>query len=98
MRLSLVPQRREFYELYNRAATNAVEISRLLVRMLDHFPNDRDTLTREIKDAEHEGDRLTHDGAQHRLLLRLGLLRLRVVMQQVETSACRDRDRDRDRS
>src|SRR5215203_4850439 len=61
MKLSFVPQRREFYELYNRAATNAVEISRLLVRMLDHFPNDRDTLTREIKDAEHEGDRLTHE-------------------------------------
>ena len=61
MRLSLVPQRREFYALYNRAATNAVEISRLLARMLDDFPNNRDTLTREIKDAEHEGDRLTRE-------------------------------------
>src|SRR5215213_7684582 len=61
MRLSLVPQRREFYALYNRAASNAVEISRLLVRMLEDFPNHRDTLTREIKDAEHEGDRLTRE-------------------------------------
>src|SRR5215210_5563955 len=61
MRLSLVPQRKEFYLLYNRAAANAVAISRLLVRMLNDFPNDRDTLTREIKDAEHEGDRLTHE-------------------------------------
>jgi predicted phosphate transport protein (TIGR00153 family) len=61
MRLSLVPQRREFYALYNRAAANAVEISRLLVRMLDDFPNNRDTLTRQIKEAEHEGDRLTHE-------------------------------------
>src|SRR6187551_3727852 len=61
MRLSLVPQRREFYALYNRAASNAVEIARLLLRMLETFPNDRDTLTREIKDAEHEGDRLTHE-------------------------------------
>jgi predicted phosphate transport protein (TIGR00153 family) len=61
MRFSLVPQRREFYALYNRAASNAVEISRLLVRMLEDFPNDRDTLTRAIKDAEHEGDRLTHE-------------------------------------
>jgi uncharacterized protein len=61
MRLSLVPQRKEFYALYNRAAANAVAISRLLVRMLNDFPNDRDTLTREIKDAEHEGDRLTHE-------------------------------------
>ena len=61
MRLSFVPQRKEFYVLYNRAAANAVAISRLLVRMLNDFPNDRDTLTREIKDAEHEGDRLTHE-------------------------------------
>jgi len=61
MRISLVPQRREFYALYNRAAANVVAISRLLVRMLDDFPNDRDTLTRDIKDAEHAGDRLTHE-------------------------------------
>jgi uncharacterized protein len=60
-RLSLVPQRREFYDLYNRAAENNVGIAGLLVRLLDGFPNDRDTLAREIKDAEHEGDRLTHD-------------------------------------
>src|SRR3989442_9808380 len=60
-RISLVPQRREFYNLYNRASANLVDIARLLVRLLDNFPNDRDTLAREIKDAEHEGDRLTHD-------------------------------------
>src|SRR5712692_2293132 len=59
-RISLVPQRREFYDLYNRASANLVDIARLLVRLLDNFPNDRDTLAREIKDAEHEGDRLTH--------------------------------------
>jgi uncharacterized protein len=60
-RLTLVPQRREFYELYNRAAANNVGVARLLVRLLDGFPNDRDTLGRDIKDAEHEGDRLTHE-------------------------------------
>ncbi len=60
-RISLVPQRREFYALYNAAAANAVEISRLLKRMLDDFPNDRDTLLREIKEAEHAGDRYTHE-------------------------------------
>jgi predicted phosphate transport protein (TIGR00153 family) len=60
-RISLVPQRREFYHLYNDAAANAVEISALLVRMLEGFPNDRDTLARDIKDAEHNGDRLTHE-------------------------------------
>ena len=61
VRLSLVPQRREFYDLYNRAAANSVKIARLLVRLLENFPNDRDTLAREIKEAEHEGDRLTHE-------------------------------------
>src|ERR1043166_9029001 len=60
-RINLVPQRREFYELYNRAAANNVQIARLLVRLLDGFPNDRDTLARALKDAEHQGDRLTHD-------------------------------------
>ena len=60
-RISLVPQRREFYDLYNQAAANNVAIARLLVRLLDGFPNDRDTLARDIKEAEHEGDRLTHE-------------------------------------
>jgi len=60
-RLNLVPQRREFYDLYNRAAANNVAIARLLVRLLERFPNDRDTLARDIKEAEHEGDRLTHE-------------------------------------
>jgi predicted phosphate transport protein (TIGR00153 family) len=61
VRISLVPQRREFYDLYNRAAENNVAVARLLVRLLEGFPNDRDTLARDIKDAEHEGDRLTHE-------------------------------------
>src|SRR5215475_3861042 len=60
-RLSLVPQRREFYELYNRAAANNVTVARLLVRLVEGFPNHRDTLARDIKEAEHEGDRLTHE-------------------------------------
>jgi predicted phosphate transport protein (TIGR00153 family) len=61
VRINLVPQRREFYDLYNRAAENNVHVARLLVQLLAGFPNDRDTLARDIKDAEHEGDRLTHE-------------------------------------
>jgi uncharacterized protein len=60
-RINLVPQRREFYDLFNAAAANTVEISGLLERMLDDFPNNRDTLLREIKEAEHVGDRYTHE-------------------------------------
>jgi uncharacterized protein Yka (UPF0111/DUF47 family) len=59
-RISLVPQKREFFELFARASANAVEISRRLVELLDEFPAD-DNLLREIKGLEHEGDRLKRD-------------------------------------
>jgi predicted phosphate transport protein (TIGR00153 family) len=59
-RLSLVPQKREFFGLYSRAARNAVEIARLLVELLDAFPQS-DGLLRDIKELEHEGDRLTRE-------------------------------------
>jgi len=59
-RLSLVPQKREFFVLFARASENAVGIARLLVKLLDEFPSD-ENLVREIKDAEHEGDRVTRE-------------------------------------
>src|SRR5213080_989426 len=59
-RISLVPQKREFFVLYSRAARNAVEIARLLVQLLEEFPRDGGLL-RDIKDLEHEGDRLTRE-------------------------------------
>ncbi|MFL5917652.1 MAG: DUF47 domain-containing protein [Gaiellaceae bacterium] len=59
-RLSLVPQKREFFLLYSRAASNAVEIARLLVELLEQFPQNGGLL-RDIKDLEHEGDRLTRE-------------------------------------
>src|SRR5947207_4079061 len=60
-RLSLVPQKREFYNLYNRAAANAVEISQRLVELLATFPEGADEGMRDIKELEHQGDRITHD-------------------------------------
>jgi predicted phosphate transport protein (TIGR00153 family) len=60
-RITLVPQKKEFFQLYNRAAANAVEIARLLIDMLETFPEGKDDALRGIKDAEHEGDRLTHE-------------------------------------
>lgn len=59
-RITLVPQNREFYRLFARASANAVGIAELLVRLLDEFPSNGDLL-REIKDAEHEGDRVTRE-------------------------------------
>jgi predicted phosphate transport protein (TIGR00153 family) len=58
--IRLVPERTAFFELYNQAAANAVAISRLLVELLDRFPDHRE-LSRDIKDLEHEGDRFTHE-------------------------------------
>ena len=59
-RISLVPQNREFFRLLERASDNAVVITRQLVQLLDEFPSDGGVL-REIKELEHEGDRLTRE-------------------------------------
>jgi predicted phosphate transport protein (TIGR00153 family) len=60
-RLTLTPQKREFFELYSKASANTVEIARLLVELLDRFPDEAEALIRRIKEREHDGDRLTHD-------------------------------------
>lgn len=61
MRIRLTPQKREFFELFTRASSNAVEISRLLVDLLGRFPDDGAELITRIKECEHTGDRLTHE-------------------------------------
>ncbi|HEY6151426.1 MAG TPA: DUF47 family protein [Gaiellaceae bacterium] len=60
-RLRLTPQKREFFELYARASANTVEIARLLVRLLESFPEDGQALITQIKEREHDGDELTHE-------------------------------------
>ena len=60
-RLSLVPQKREFFDLYNRAAANAAAIAEALIELLEAFPEGSDTKVRGIKELEHDGDRLTHE-------------------------------------
>ena len=59
-RLRLTPQKREFYGLYGQAAANCREIARLLLELVEGWPASRDLL-QAIRDAEHEGDRLTHE-------------------------------------
>jgi uncharacterized protein len=61
VRIRLTPQKREFFELFTRASSNAVEISRLLVDLLGRFPDDGAELITRIKEREHTGDRLTHE-------------------------------------
>jgi predicted phosphate transport protein (TIGR00153 family) len=60
-RLSLVPQKREFFDLYNRSAANIIAIAEALVGLLDSFPEGADERMRDIKELEHEGDRTTHE-------------------------------------
>jgi predicted phosphate transport protein (TIGR00153 family) len=59
-RISLVPQNKQFFRLLENASENAVCISRQLVRLLEEFPANGEHL-REIKELEHEGDRLTRE-------------------------------------
>jgi uncharacterized protein len=60
-RLTLTPQKREFFDLYNQAAGNVVAIAEQLVELLDRFPDRADELGAKVKELEHEGDRLTHE-------------------------------------
>ena len=59
----LTPQNREFYTLLNQAASNLVTTAGMLLDLLEHYPGRR-ALVAEIKDREHEGDRVTHEIVQ----------------------------------
>src|SRR5262249_1294987 len=61
VKVRLTPQRREFFQIYGSASVNAVEIARLLVELLNRFPDDGAELIPRVKEREHEGDRLTHE-------------------------------------
>ena len=60
-RLNLIPQKREFFDLYNRAAENICTIAQALIDLLDRFPAEAEDRMRDVKELEHEGDRLTHE-------------------------------------
>jgi hypothetical protein len=61
-RLSQVfaPKDREFFDLFEEAATNNVRAADLLDQMLRGYPETKN-LAREILICEQEGDRITHD-------------------------------------
>jgi uncharacterized protein len=54
------PREREFFDLFEEAGANIVRASELLERMLDQWP-EHGELARDVRDCEHEGDRITHD-------------------------------------
>jgi predicted phosphate transport protein (TIGR00153 family) len=51
---------REFFDLFEEAASNSVRAAELLVTILDEWP-DNATAMREVVVCEQEGDRITHD-------------------------------------
>jgi uncharacterized protein len=61
-RLSQVfaPKDREFFDLFEEQATNVARAAKLLDEMLGSWP-ERPELAGEIRDLEHDGDRITHD-------------------------------------
>jgi uncharacterized protein len=62
-KIRLVPQTREFYTLFDRAAQNLVTTAGLLLDLLESYPERKDLVDR-IKDHEHDGDSVTHDIVQ----------------------------------
>jgi predicted phosphate transport protein (TIGR00153 family) len=60
MPLRLTPQKREFFDLFTASSANARDIARALVELLEEWPERKEKL-RDIRELEHEGDRLTHE-------------------------------------
>jgi len=58
-----LPKDREFFDLFESAATNVVRAADLLDQMLRNYPEKAD-LARDILICEQEGDRITHDLVQ----------------------------------
>ena len=56
----LVPRDRQYFDLFDEAAGNALRAAELLETMLSSFP-DHGELARDILICEQEGDRITHD-------------------------------------
>ena len=60
MRIRFAPERKEFFDLFSRAASNAVDIARLGSELFQRYPRDGAELIGRIKEHEHTGDDLTH--------------------------------------
>ncbi|MGH7167046.1 MAG: DUF47 domain-containing protein [Nitrospiraceae bacterium] len=57
---NLIPREIAFFEMFEKAAHNMIEGSRLLKNMMEDFRNPVEQ-ARRIKDIEHIGDGITHD-------------------------------------
>lgn len=62
-RLSLLPRDRTFFDLFIEAGQNTVRTAKLLDEMMHVWP-DAPGLSQQVVEAEHEGDRITHEIVQ----------------------------------
>ncbi|MBD0317990.1 MAG: DUF47 domain-containing protein [Thermoleophilia bacterium] len=60
MRLALVPRTTAFYDLFAQAGANALAAARKVEERFHEYPNATVTQA-DVKEAEHAGDRITHD-------------------------------------
>jgi predicted phosphate transport protein (TIGR00153 family) len=60
VRFRLVPQTKEFFQLFSAASANCIAIAEALVELLTAFPAGSEAGIARIKELEHQGDRLTH--------------------------------------
>jgi uncharacterized protein len=60
VRLALTPRTTEFYDLFTRAGENALAVARLAQQRFEGIPHSH-VRQREIKQLEHEGDRVTRE-------------------------------------
>jgi uncharacterized protein len=60
VRLSLLPRDRTFFDLFIEAGKNTLQAARLLDQMMATWPDSGD-LSRQVIDAEHKGDQITHN-------------------------------------
>ena len=61
---NLIPREIAFFEMFQKAAHNMIEGSRLLKNMMEDFRNPVEQ-ARRIKDIEHIGDGITQIGRAH---------------------------------
>jgi hypothetical protein len=54
------PRDRVYFELFEEAARNVMRAAQLLEELLSEYPDNRN-LAQDIRDCEHEGDRITHE-------------------------------------
>ena len=54
------PRDRVYFELFEEAGRNVMRAAQLLEELLSDYPDNR-SLAKDIRDCEHEGDRITHE-------------------------------------